>query len=62
MYLAITSKDLFTLRQCFPRDSTTLEKLTGQSKEIKQNLRGPKNFDIKFAHIDCYSQNFISET
>ena len=45
----------------FSKGLYNTRKING-TKEIKQNLKGPKNFDIKFAHIDCYSQNFISET
>ena len=33
----------------------------GQSKEIKQNWTGPKNFNIYFYVIlNCYDQDFIS--
>ena len=34
----------------------------GQSKEIKQNQEGPKNFDICFSIIfSCHGQGLVSE-
>ena len=45
----------------FEVEKKTQKKLMGQSKEVKQNRVGVKNFDICFSIIfDCYCKGFIS--
>ena len=47
--------------RCSKKDLHSRKQLMRQSKEIKENWKGPKNFKIGFCVIfGSYDQNFIS--